>query len=73
MFNSNHKTVAQLSACEKVPDASSAECLIEAKSTYALRSADPGSSRRLTNLCFRIACLIQKLLKTAYIRRIILI
>lgn len=29
---------------------------MEAKSTYALRSADPGSSKMLTNLCFRIAC-----------------
>lgn len=38
------------------PEASSAECRMEAKSTYALRSADPGSSRMLTNLCFRIAC-----------------
>lgn len=58
--NSNHKNVSQLSACGKAPEASSAECLIESKSTYALRSADPGSSRRLTNLCFRIACLIQR-------------
>jgi len=40
-----------------IPEASCAECLMEAKSTYALRSADPGLSRRFTNLCFRIACI----------------
>lgn len=30
---------------------------MDAKSTYALRSADPGLSNMLTNLCFRIACM----------------
>lgn len=45
-----------LAAEGQAPEASSAECLMEAKSTYALRSADPGLSRMLTNLCFLIAC-----------------
>lgn len=51
-----NKRKIQLAQWGHAPEASSAECRMEAKSTYALRSADPGSSRMLTNLCCLIAC-----------------